>query len=183
MTTDWIQSIVIILLFSCFMLVDSLNGGIKSIQQNWNMYRCNPIIMPFIGFVAPEGSTVSTEENFQFCVQNMMATFAPALTQPLSYLQSMTVDMMGTLNHSVSSSNKQSSSLRFSLSGIIGSIYDVFLNVVVEFNIIVIKLLDTQGKLSGIIATLMYLMTAVQYTILSMYNGIPGQMIKVLSKK
>ena len=182
MTTDWIQSIVIILLFSVFMLVDSINGGIKSIQQNWNMYRCNPIIMPLISLVAPEGSTVSTEENFQFCVQNMMSTFAPSLTQPLTYLQSMTVDMMGTLNDSVSSSNTQSSWMRFSLSGIIGSIYDVFLNVVVEFNIIVIKLLDTQGKLSGIIATLMYLMTAVQYTILSMYNGVPGAMIKVLSK-
>jgi hypothetical protein len=111
-----------------------------------------------------------------------MANFAPTITQPFSYLQSMTVDMMGSINDSMSASTEQSSSLTFSMSNIFGSIYGVFLNVIIEFNIIIIKLLDAQGKLSGIITTLLYIMTAVQYTFESMWEGIPGKMIQTIGK-
>jgi hypothetical protein len=58
----------------------------------------------------------------------------------------------------------------------------VFLNTIVEFNILVIKIMDTQGKISGIITTMLYIMTAVQYTFQSMWNGIPGKMIQTMGK-
>lgn len=182
MATDWIQSITIIFLFSIFLIVDSLNGGVQSIQKNWNLYRCNPVMMPLAGFFAPPGSNVNTQDNFQYCIQTMMATFAPSITQPFSYLQSMTVDMMGSINDSLSATTEQSSWFRFSVANIFGSLYEVFLNIIVEFNIIVVKMLDTQGKLSGIITTLMYIMTAVQYTLESMWNGIPGDMLRTMDK-
>jgi hypothetical protein len=112
-----------------------------------------------------------------------MSSFAPTILQPFSYLQSMSVNMMGDINSSLSSSTEQSSFMTFSVSNIVGSIYGVFLNVIIEFNLIVIKLLDVQGKLSGMITTVLYIMTAVQYTFESMWNGVPGAMIKVLGKK
>jgi large subunit ribosomal protein L2 len=43
--------------------------------------------------------------------------------------------------------------------------------------------LDVQGKVTGIITTILYIMTVVQYTFESMWNGIPGSMIKALGKK
>jgi len=46
-----------------------------------------------------------------------------------------------------------------------------------------LKLLDVQGKVTGIITTILYIMTVVQYTFESMWNGIPGSMIKALGKK
>jgi len=94
----------------------------------------------------------------------------------------MTVDMMGSINDSMAASTEQSSSLNFSMTNIFSSIYGVFLNVIVEFNVLVIKLQDTQGKISGIITTLLYVMTAVQYTFESMWNGIPGKMIQTIGK-
>ena len=42
--------------------------------------------------------------------------------------------------------------------------------------------MDAQNKLAGVIATLMYIMTAVQYTFESMWNGIPGKMIQTIGK-
>jgi hypothetical protein len=112
-----------------------------------------------------------------------MSSFAPTILQPFSYLQSMSVDMMGSINDSLASSTEQSSWMTFSLSNIIASVYGVFLNVIVEFNVIVLKLLDVQGKVTGIITTILYIMTVVQYTFESMWNGIPGTMIKALGKK
>ncbi len=136
--------------------------------------------MPFAGYVSPDGST--TQDNFSYCIQSIISNFAPTITQPFSYLQSMTADMMDSINTSTQSSTEQTSWLKGNVSGIIGNLYAVFLNVIIEFNIIVIKLIDTQGKISGIMATVLYIMTAVQYTFESMWNGVPGVMIKTIGK-
>ena len=180
MVIDWIQSILIVLLFSSFLIVDTFNGGVQSIQDNWNLYRCNPVMMPFAGYFSP--NKISTQDNFSYCLQTIMANFAPTITQPFSYLQSMTVDMMGSINESTMASTSQSSAFTFNMTNIFGSIYGVFLNTVIEFNILIIKLMDTQGKITGIITTLLYIITAVQYTFESMWDGIPGKMIKAIGK-
>ena len=183
MFSEWIQSIFIIILFSMFPIVDTFTGAMKDVQSNWVANRCNPVMMPFAGFIAPKGYDVNTADNFAFCVQTLMASFAPTILQPFSYLQNMSVDMMGSINDSLATSTAQSSYMSFSLSNIIGSIYGVFLNVIVEFNVIVIKLLDVQGKLTGIITSILYIMTVVQYAFESMWAGIPGKMIKAMGNK
>lgn len=182
MFSEWIQSIFIIGLFLLFPTVDALTGAMKDVQSNWTANRCNPVMMPFASFIAPKGSDVSTSDNFAFCVQTLMATFAPTILQPFSYLQNMSVDMMGSINDSLATNTEATSSMSFSLSNIIGSIYGVFLNVIVEFNVIVIKLLDVQGKLTGIITSILYIMTVVQYAFESMWAGVPGAMIKAMGK-
>ena len=182
MATDWIKSIFIIVMFSLFLVVDTYNGSVKSLQNNWNLNRCNPIMMPFAGYIAPKGSNISTEDNFSYCVQNMMSNFAPSIIQPFNFIQSMTVDMMDSINDSLFASTSNSSFFTFSMVSIFGNIYEVFLNTVIEFNILIIKIMDTQGKISGIVTTLLYIMTAVNYTFQSMWNGIPGKMIQTIGK-
>jgi hypothetical protein len=139
-------------------------------------------MMPFAGYFAPKGTNVSTQDNFSYCVQSMMSNFAPSITQPFSYLQSMTVDMMGSINDNMMASTEQSSALNFGVSSIFESIYGVFLNTIIEFNILITKLMDAQGKISGMITTIMYIMTAVQYTFESMWAGIPGGMIRTIGR-
>ena len=180
MATDWIKSIFIIFMFSLFLVVDTYNGSIKTLRSNWNLNRCNPLMMPFAGYIAPKGSNISTEDNFSYCVHNMMTNFAPSIIQPFNYIQSMTVDMMNSINDSLYASTSNSSYFSFSMSSIFENIYGVFLNTVIEFNILIIKIMDTQGKISGIITTLLYIMTAVNYTFQSMWNGIPGNMIQTI---
>jgi hypothetical protein len=181
MFSEWIQSIFIIVLFAMFPIVDTFHGAMKDVQSNWAANRCNPIMMPFAGFIAPNG--VNTSDNFAFCVQTLMASFAPTILQPFSYLQNMSVDMMGSINDSLVTNTAQSSFMSFSFANIIGSVYGVFLNVIVEFNVIVLKLLDVQGKLTGVITSILYIMTVVQYAFESMWKGVPGAMIKAMGKK
>jgi hypothetical protein len=164
-----------------FPIVDTFHGAMKDVQSNWAANRCNPIMMPFAGFIAPNG--VNTSDNFAFCVQTLMASFAPTILQPFSYLQNMSVDMMGSINDSLVTNTAQTSYLTFSFANIIGSVYGVFLNVIVEFNVIVLKLLDVQGKLTGVITSILYIMTVVQYAFESMWKGVPGAMIKAMGKK
>jgi hypothetical protein len=180
MIFEWFQTLCIFILFFLLFSVNFYNSSVQNLQDNWALYRCNPIMMPFAGMMAPDGTT--TQDNFSFCIQNIMTNFAPSITQPFAFLQSMTMDMMDSVQTSNENTTDQVSSIKFGVSDIISNIYSVFINVIVEFNIIVIKLIDTQGKISGVIASMLYIMTAVQFTFESMWNGVPGKMIQTIGK-
>ena len=111
-----------------------------------------------------------------------MTSFAPTITQPFNYLQTMTMDMMDSINTSNENTTDQTSSIKDSTAGIFANLYAVFINIIIEFNIIIIKLVDTQGKLSGIMAAILHIMTSVQYTFQSMWDGIPGLMIRAIGR-
>jgi hypothetical protein len=180
MIFEWFQSFTIFILFVIFLSVNLFSGSVQNVKNNWTEYRCIPLMMPFAGYISPDGT--STSDNFSYCIQSIMTSFAPTITQPFNYLQTMTLDMMDSINTSNENTTDQTSNIKDSVSGIIGDLYSVFINIIVEFNIIVIKLIDIQGKMAGIMATMMYIMTSVQYTFESMWNGVPGVMIRTIGK-
>jgi hypothetical protein len=180
MVFEWFQSFLIFILFFLYLSINLFAGSVENVRKNWAEYRCIPMMMPFAGYISPDGT--STSDNFSFCIQNIMTSFAPTITQPFNFLQSMTMDMMDSINVSNENTTDQQSDIKFSVAGILASVYAVFINVIIEFNIIVIKLVDTQGKMSGIMSSIMHIMTSVQYTFQSMWDGIPGQMIRFIGK-
>ncbi len=183
MYSEWALSIWIIILFSLFPTFDAITGGMDSIRSNWSLYRCNPAMLPFASYFAPKGTLITSEENFAYCTQTMLSSFAPNIMQPFAYLQSMTVDMMGSISSSLQSSKGEFSSFKFGASGIFQSLFKVFINIIIQFNILSIKMTDTQGKLTGIVSTVMYIMTTVLYTFEGMWNGVPGAMIRAIGNK
>jgi hypothetical protein len=183
MFSEWVLSIFIIILFSIFPTFDAITGGMDTIRANWSLYRCNPVMLPFASSFAPKGTDITAEENFAYCTQSMMSGFAPNIMQPFAYLQSMTVNMMGSISDSLKFSGSQFSFFRFRASGIFQALFKVFMNIIIQFNILGIKMMDTQGKLTGMITTVMYIMTSVLYTFESMWNGVPGALIKAIGKK
>ena len=53
----------ILIIFS--MLVIHASETLEKMKLNWNEYRCNPIYLPFAGYIRPD---VTTNENFLFCI-------------------------------------------------------------------------------------------------------------------
>jgi len=181
MLTDWIQAFFIMSIYSIFLSILTANQGIQSLQDNWALYRCNPIIMPFASFFAPKGMEMSSSDNFSYCIQSMMMAFAPSITQPFEFLQSMTVMMMGNISQNLTQQQQQNTTTRSTTGGMFSSIYNVFFGVIIQFNLMMVKIMDVQGKITGIMSTIVHIITAVQYTFESMWAGIPGKMIKTLS--
>ena len=180
MVFEWFQSFLIFILFFLYLFINLFAGSVQNIKDNWIDYRCMPMMMPFAGNIAPDGT--STSDNFSYCIQNIMTSFGPTITQPFNFLQTMTMDMMDSINTSNENTTDSQSSIKDKVAQVMGSLYAVFINIIIEFNIIVIKLVDTQGKMAGIMASVMHIMTTVQYTFQSMWDGIPGKMIRAISK-
>ena len=180
MPFEWFQAFCIVFLFIIFLGINVFGSGVQNVQDNWALYRCNPLMLPIAGYMSPDKMT--TSDNFSFCVQTIVMGVAPTITQPFTYLQSMTMDMMDSINISNDQTTEETSEIKDNTSDALSSLYEVFLNIIITFNIITTKLIDTQGKMAGVMASIMHIMTSVQYTFESMWAGIPGEMIRTIGK-
>jgi hypothetical protein len=66
------------------------------------------------------------------------------------------------------------------ITNIVQTIFGVFLNIIIEFQKILIGIRDLVGKLVGILATFMYILDGSLQTMNSSWNGPPGQLVQAL---
>ena len=105
--------------------------SILEIKKNWPVYRCNP---PFWIF------SENISEDFTYCVQNTQMNMMGYLLQPLNYMVSSLTSIGGQFNESINSIRMMFSSIRGFVSDIIQNVFGVFLNLIVEFQKIIISI-------------------------------------------
>ena len=76
------------------MLVVHASFSTSKLTKNWNEYRCNPMYMPFAGYIRPD---VSTEENFTYCTNSMSGHYFSFLTDGISQYFDTLIDSLGSL--------------------------------------------------------------------------------------
>ena len=175
-SSDISLSIFIILVFVSMYFYNILAVGIKNIKDNWPEYRCNPTIMPFAGTFGHD-----VMSNFTHCIQNTQTDFMGYLLQPLNYLMSVVNKSIGGLMESIQDIRSFINVFRNMLASIVQSIFGVFINILTQFQFILIKMKDMMGKIVGIMATMMYILQGTVMTMQSSWNGPPGQMVRLMS--
>ena len=139
------------------------------IRKNWPLYRCNP---PYWIF------SENVSEDFTYCVQNTQTNMMGYLLQPINYMISSLTSIGGGLNESINNIRVMFSSIRNFVSDIIQNVFGVFLNMIVEFEKIIISIKDMVGKMIGIVVTIMYILDGSIKTMNSAWMGPPGQLVK-----
>ena len=139
------------------------------IKENWPLYRCNPPYWIFSDNIS---------DDFTYCVQNTQMNMMGYLLQPLNYMISSLTSIGGGFNDAINNIRVMFSSIRDFVSEIIQNVFGVFLNMIVEFQKIVISIKDMVGKMIGIVATIMYILDGSIKTMNSAWNGPPGQLVK-----
>ena len=61
--------IVLVIIFVFALPVIYVMTNMRKIRKNWPKYRCSPAVMPFASMI---NKNVSTSENFQFCIGNII---------------------------------------------------------------------------------------------------------------
>ena len=72
------------------------------------------------------------------------------------------------------------SNIRTFISNIVGSIFGVFLNILIEIQRLTMNIKDLFGKLTGIMATLMFTLSSSLMVMQSMWAGPPGELVRAL---
>lgn len=80
---DVFNAILIISIFTILISSISLSINIEEIKNNWDNYKCNPIIIPVAGIINPE---INSVENFNSCVSGIISDFMGDFIQPFIFI-------------------------------------------------------------------------------------------------
>jgi hypothetical protein len=141
------------------------------IKENWTTYRCNP---PYWIF------SENISEDFTYCVQNTQMNMMGYLLQPLNYMVSSLTSVGVQFHDSINNVRQMFSSIRGFVAEIIQNVFGVFLNLIVEFQKIIISIKDMVGKLIGIVVTIMYVLDGSIKTMNSAWAGPSGQLVRAI---
>jgi hypothetical protein len=174
-SSDLTVTILIVVTFLILYFANIFVVGYKKIQDNWPIYRCNPLVMPFAGVFGFDAG-----ENFAYCIQNMQSAYMGILTLPLSY----NLDVMGStgmgLNSSLLNVKGMFSQTRNFITSTVQTVFNVFINMMVEIQRLFMTVKDLFGKMTGVMAVTMYTIDGSIKTMNSTWNGPPGQIARML---
>ena len=170
---NWLFFMYVNLGFVLYIVSTYYLTSIANIKANWPLYRCNPIYMPFSDDI---------EKDFTYCVQNMQINFMGYLLQPLTFITSSLTSLGGSFMTEINYVREMFNKIRNLFSSIIQSVFGVFLNLIIEFQKIIIGIKDMIGKTVGVLVTILYMMDGSIKTMQSAWNGPPGQMVQALGK-
>ena len=170
---NWVNFIYVNIGFALYIAATYYLSSIKDIKDNWPLYRCNPLYMPLSDDISSD---------FTYCIQNVTSSLMGFLLQPLTFITSSLASLGGDLSNQVNSIRQMTDKVRNMFSSIIQSVFGVFLNLVIEFQKIIIGIKDLMGKTIGIVVSMMFIMDGSLKTMNSAWNGPSGQLVKALGK-
>tara|TARA_B100000963_G_scaffold108286_1_gene94182 strand:- start:30 stop:920 length:891 start_codon:yes stop_codon:yes gene_type:complete len=167
--------ILIIGAFAILHLTGFIMLRLKELEDDWPKHRCNPMTMPFASYLGHDPIS-----NFTYCVGNIQKDLMGFFLEPLEYILSMVGNLgewiLGRLNLIREFFNM----FRKFLGTMVGDIYGMFVNVLIQVQSLVIKLKDTVMKLVGILMTFMYLIQGAMMTGQSINKGPIGETLRTV---
>lgn len=170
---NWFNYIYINLAFIVFVIGVFYITTVQSIKDNWPLYRCNPMYMPLSDDIGSD---------FQYCVQNIQTNYMGSLLQPLTFATETISTVLSGFTDDINYIRNMFDNIRNMVTNIIQSIFGVFLNLIIEFQKIIIGIKDLMGKTIGSMVALMYMLDGSIKTMNSMWKGPPGTIVRSLGK-
>ena len=177
-TSDLLNTIFIIVVFICLYIANILAIGKKNIENNWAVYRCSPMVMPFANMFGHD-----TMQNFAYCIQNMQTNFMAPMLAPSNYSNALAVSGVSSAVDTQTNSLGLLSNVRGFLSNNFGALFNVFGNISLLMTVLVQKMRDLMGKIVGTFYTVGYMMSGTADTAKSTWDALPGQLLRSLGTK
>jgi hypothetical protein len=170
--SNYVSVLFVSLVFICLIGVLGYLASADQVKQNWAQYRCNPAYWMYSDDVSAD---------FNACVQSTQTGMMGTLMQPMTELTSSLVDTGSNLADNLSSMRQMMGTSRDNTVGSVNEIFGVMTNVVIEFQKQSISLQDMLGKMAGTMVAMLYILDGSIKTMLSVWNGPPGQMVRSIS--
>jgi len=150
---DILKALIIVILFGIVYALNLTTIGLKNIEKNWPLYRCNPTIMPFASYFGHDPM-----ENFTYCVQNMQMNYMSHILRPINFNVSIVGNLASSITNDIQSVREKFGDLTGNLTGMVSSIMGIFLNMMIELQKVFIKMKDSFAKMLGVMLTSIYIM-------------------------
>ena len=155
----------------------------KAIKDDWVNQRCNPRVMPFVGFInKPEGTSIAdfTALNFNYCVQNILVNITGYAVQPFTYLTSALTSVLNSIRNSIKIIREFLGQLRNNFSKMAQNILNRILNIMIPLQQIFVSFKSIIGKTQGILVACLYTSLGTYYTLKSFLGSIVQLIVEIL---
>jgi hypothetical protein len=172
-SSDLLLSVLIIGIFLVLISGNLVAAKMDGIKKNWNKYKCSPIFMPLAGYFGHD-----PVQNFTFCMSNLQTLHFGKLLQPIEYVMNVLSYSLGNAFKFINSIREKMGDFVMMIQNIVQTIFGVFVNMLIQFQNIMIKLKDTFVKTMGIAFTTMHLVETGMNTGKSIWNGPIGDSLR-----
>ena len=172
---DSFLALLIIVIFICMYLFSILAVGLKKIEKKWPQYRCNPVAMPFAAQFGHD-----PVKNFVSCISSIQTNMMGFFLQPIHFVVSMLGELGGIITIAINKIRELQNYVRDAVSGITGDIFGVFMNVLIQFQVLIMGIKDLVAKILGTATVIMYLINSQMLLGKSVMNGPIGKVLEAL---
>ena len=174
-----ILTILVFVIHSYFIILSQM----QPIKDDWINQRCKPQNLPFAGIInKPVDKTIAeyTQENFDFCIQNVLTGITGVAVQPLTFITDGLTDVYGNIATDIQSGRTMFADIRNKLKHITQEISGRILNITVPIQQIVIAFRDMASKTQGILTSALYTSLGTYYTLKAVLGFVFESIVKIL---
>lgn len=175
----FLMILVLFIVFAYFYVMKN----IQPIKDNWNLERCNPKVLPFAGFInKPDDKSISefTNENFSYCMQNILISITGYIVEPVMYVTSNLNQVFSEISSSIQSIRGLFTNVRTYFATVSEEIMGRVLNITTPLIQIIITFVDTLEKTIGILTAGLYTSLGTYYALKSFLGAVMKMLIIIL---
>ena len=153
------------------------------IKDDWGNQRCNPKVLPVAGFInKPDDKTIAefTQENFTYCIQDVLRNITGDAVQPLTYITSAYASFFLALKNDIQSVRRMMDYMRNSVTTFTQDVLGRILNVMTPLQQIIISIRDVISKTQGIMTSALFTALGSYYTLKSVLGAFIEFLIIIL---
>lgn len=154
----WITLIFIIvcLLLTIFIYI---TNHFNKIRQNWKEERCNPLYIPFAGFINPDSGKSNIEyinENFKYCNSKFIKKLEDDSMQPIHSFMNIINNILNGIKDAWNAIMGFMNLLKIIILNIVQLVVDKLVAILVAIQMLFIKIKDSIGKMVGTLVGMIY---------------------------
>jgi len=147
----------------------------QGLIDDWPNQRCNVAVIPYAGYIThPEGTTAFdyTQENFSYCIQNVLSGITGHAVQPLSFITTGITNMANSVQESLQAVRAVFDRIRSAVEAVIQNIMSRLINVITPIQQIILGAKDILNKMQGIMVTILFSALGGYYSLKSLLGAI-----------
>jgi len=175
--------ILLILIMFVVLSYSVVMKNIQPIKDNWAKERCKANVIPFAGLInAPEGTSATdfAQQNFTYCMQDILKSITGFATQPLTYITYSINLVYKEIARALNAIRSLLSNIRTNLGNITQEIMGRILNVTVPIRKMLIAFNDMGQKVIGILTSGLYTSLGTYYALKAFLGALVQIIIIIL---
>jgi len=172
---DFLNVFIIIVIFLILYLSSILSVGLKALKANWPQYKCNPVAMPFAGYLGYD-----VMGNFTDCISAIQRGAMSKFLEPIYNAISWIVKISDYILKTVSNIRTALFSMKEIIFDVFKDIMSLFVNILTKFQNLIVKIKDLMMKLGGTMAAIVYIAEGLSFAGESIWNGPVGKLVRLV---